>query len=635
MEEEAVLIEQATQNFDLFLNREVRNLVTYTQDSGLHYVSNPQLEKIKVDVKHKQVVIPLEQFLYNDWNEHEVMWHVYYELAHYSKWQSETELYAKRLNSWQKEMNQIVYLLSKKLRGNPNYTNQKLSYYVRNEMKDFLFILDQYLAYLTVLEKCPVYQDSEVMNSINTYLGKSGYEYAKTSLLPAQQEFIRSFMIYEINENYEGEYSFDEALIKQQLLGESLHVIVKRQFKKFIVMDASLDIKDDFIRNIIYPEYKKLWCYEIDHMMTQEEEGEMSEGEYELLDDKQESSEDSVESSQEDQEKIIDDMMQEEIKNQQMYQDSINKNEGFSDFGINAEEMELFHYYENAVSKQRQQMKSFWAKLVGNAKQEQSVKKTMQNKGKLNVNDLVFNYSQFYEAQQLHNYKNLPIFSRYELESSTKKLPQEIEIIFLVDNSGSMDAEKIDAARKAMAMTLLSLEDFDLYLKQNAQKLNQTLSIQTSTWLFGTDFKQIKDNDSHNKKQDRSELIQSITRIDGQYGTTDDGKCLREILNGLERSDINAMKSGRKIKMVFEITDGASSFPGTTKQALEGLLNQYVEVYAFQIGHNSDNDIKVFDTIFNDDVKNMRGVHVGEELERLPMLLMETVSKNLESIFNQ
>ncbi len=37
------------------------------------------------------------------------------------------------------------------------------------------------------------------------------------------------------------------------------------------------------------------------------------------------------------------------------------------------------------------------------------------------------------------------------------------------------------------------------------------------------------------------------------------------------------LKKGKQIKIVFEITDGASSFPGSAKEAVQELLSKNVE----------------------------------------------------------
>nr|WP_242976225.1 hypothetical protein [Clostridium sporogenes] len=56
----------------------------------------------------------------------------------------------------------------------------------------------------------------------------------------------------------------------------------------------------------------------------------------------------------------------------------------------------------------------------------------------------------------------------------------------------------------------------------------------------------------------------------------------REISNKITSIQESELKKGKQIKIVFEITDGASSFPGSAKEAIQELLSKNVEVYAFQ-----------------------------------------------------
>lgn len=112
-------------------------------------------------------------------------------------------------------------------------------------------------------------------------------------------------------------------------------------------------------------------------------------------------------------------------------------------------------------------------KTNGSAKKEVSVEKNRQAKRKLNVNNLIYSYPEFVEAEKKENYKNLKIFDKNFLESQDKLLPEHIKISFLVDNSDSMDKGKIEATRKTLAVTLLSLNDFNECLQIQAQKTNQ------------------------------------------------------------------------------------------------------------------------------------------------------------------
>ena len=126
------------------------------------------------------------------------------------------------------------------------------------------------------------------------------------------------------------------------------------------------------------------------------------------------------------------------------------------------------------------------------SKKRAKCRKNRQAKGKLNVNDLIYSYPDFIEAEQKGNYKELKIFDKNFLEAQNNLLPNKIEISFLVDNSGSMDKEKIEATRKTLAVTLLSLNDFNEYLQIQAQKTNQRIELLTETRFFGHNCYKVK-----------------------------------------------------------------------------------------------------------------------------------------------
>ena len=265
-----------------------------------------------------------------------------------------------------------------------------------------------------------------------------------------------------------------------------------------------------------------------------------------------------------------------------------------------------------------------------------NVKKTEEQKGKLHVDSLIKHYPDFVEAEKKGNYKDLPIFSRYLLEPKAKVLPEKIEISFLIDNSGSMNESKIEAARKAVAVTLLSLEDFNDYLEKNTEKLNQKVEVLSETWFFGSKYNNLKKFQyKNNKNREKSDIIKSITKIDGSYGATDDASCLREIADNITSYEESRLKRGQDIKILFEITDGASSFPGLAKNAVEDLMEKNVKVFAFQIGKNSDKNEELFNYVWNENFKEKHGIIIGEDVEKLPQELLNSIGNNLENIFTK
>lgn len=344
---------------------------------------------------------------------------------------------------------------------------------------------------------------------------------------------------------------------------------------------------------------------------------------------KQESKE-KLESSRKDAEENLEEILDQETTNASTYKDSNSTN--FKTFGISKEEIELFNYYVNKTKAQREEMKDFWRKLIGSAKKEINVEKNRQAKGKLNVNDLVNSYPEFIEAEQKGNYRNLKVFDKNYLEAKNNLLPEKIEVSFLVDNSGSMDTEKIEATRKTLTATLLSISDFNHYLQIQSQKIIQKIELLTETWFFGHDFYKVKEFED-TKDLEKSKIISTITKIDGDAGITDDASCLKEIYNNISPEQKIRIKNKKEYKIIFEITDGASTFPGATKDIVKKLIETDVEIFAIQIGQISKIDTKTFNYIWNDNFKYPHGLILADNIEKLTDELLNIVKRNLESIF--
>lgn len=246
-------------------------------------------------------------------------------------------------------------------------------------------------------------------------------------------------------------------------------------------------------------------------------------------------------------------------------------NKDLESYGISKKDIELFNFYLDKTKKQRKEMGDFWRKLIGSAKKEVNVKRNRQARGKLNVNDLIYNYPDFVEAEQKGNYKDFKIFDKNFLESQNKLLPEKIEISFLIDNSGYMNKEKIEATRKTLAATLLSIKDFNNYLQAEAKKTNQKIEVLTETWFFGKNHYKIKDF-KDKKDLEKSKIIYSLVKVDASDGTTDDAACLRELYRDIDDENKRRIKSKKEYKIIFEITDGASTFPGSTKNIVKDII---------------------------------------------------------------
>ncbi|RRF89911.1 MAG: hypothetical protein DUD31_11110 [Coriobacteriaceae bacterium] len=121
----------------------------------------------------------------------------------------------------------------------------------------------------------------------------------------------------------------------------------------------------------------------------------------------------------------------------------------------------------------------------------------------------------------------------------------------------------------------------------------------------------------------------SIARLQGADGSTNDGACLEEIVSATGQKEVQELLSGREVHLVFEVTDGASSFPGAAKKAVDELEKKGIEIHAIEIGRADDKEAQtVFSYIFED-----RGVYLGEQVDRLPEELMKQVRQGVSKAF--
>ncbi|NFP90215.1 vWA domain-containing protein [Clostridium sporogenes] len=642
--DEQTLIEESKKHCQEFLQKEQRSLATFTGDSSLMYIPDSELQRFILDSSKGILYLPLESFLDRKLDDNQIMWHIYYELALYPDWKKQTKKYLNRKKDWQKEIDHMTsYIMARikkeGLEDDLAYQPKVISNYVRKEIFDLLHLLDKQTSFLRVFQMCPIYRDKENFEKIVLYMKKIGKTIESISQMPRHRAFANSFFIIEL---YKIEPKIQECAenpFHRKIFNQPFFDFIHYQLVKQINRDQGIIERDPFIRSFIFPTFQQLWKQEIDEMMLYkskgQKEGQVKGSENPFEQSKADEVPDSLESTQEEVERILEEMLDQEEQISTTIENAMQGMVDLEAYGISQSDQELFQFYSNKMKLEREQMRQFWKKLIGDAKKEVSVKKDGQVKGKLDVDSFINFYPDFVEAEKKGNYKNLPIFNRYLLETQADILPEIIEISFVIDNSGSMNASKIEAARKALAVTLLSIDDFNRYLKNNAEQLNQKVEVLSETWFFGSKYYNVKEfNDKNVKGKEKSDIIRSIVKLDATDGATDDASCLREISNRITSIQERELKKGKQIKIIFEITDGASSFPGSAKDAIQELLSKNVEVYAFQIGKNSETNEKIFNFVWNEGYKQLQGVMIGEQVEKLPKELLKAVGKNMQSIFN-
>ena len=79
---------------------------------------------------------------------------------------------------------------------------------------------------------------------------------------------------------------------------------------------------------------------------------------------------DSLESTQEEERKILEEMLEQQDQISISVQNIIQGNMDLKSYGISQADQQLFQFYSNKMKSEREQMRQFWKKLIGDAKKK-------------------------------------------------------------------------------------------------------------------------------------------------------------------------------------------------------------------------------------------------------------------------
>ncbi|HAC61602.1 MAG TPA: hypothetical protein DCF66_05525, partial [Lachnospiraceae bacterium] len=602
--------------------------------------------------KEQKVLVPLLFFQQIHADEDKLLWHLYQELALYPDWQRHPETYLSREESFRYETEELAGYFLKRVKAaglteDPAYQPQVVCVWISSGIIDLLEDVDRWAASLIVQEKAPVYRSEEEKKRIGEMLfwegaflpeDESGVDTASAGphrflgKMLLETEFFGDMHVEGAPSSTEADKTADDGASEDQLhkilwapvMGQPRFQFLREQLLETYRRRGGIQERDALVRTFLLPEFLRLWKCDIDHMKLERTKEEQS-AEQKDRQSRRKASRKPFQSRQ-----YVRRMLQQmEDEKKEEWQQAQRAQEGtdLAVFGVTAQDRQLFRHYEEKVRPQREEMKRFWRRLIGEASREVSVLVEGVPKGALDVPELIRQWPAFTEAQQKQNYRELSVFDTWELRKEIRVLPEVLDISFVIDNSGSMRSGKLQPAREALAIVLLSLQDFKRYLEASAARMHQPVKVRTETWLFGTDCRRVLSFDDMGRKAE-ADTILSVTRLLGDNGTTDDGKCLQQILDSLTRTEEMELQSGKRTHLIFEVTDGASSFPGAAKKAAEELQKKHVEIQAIEIGLKNDEQARnVFEYIFGE-----HGTFLGNDTARLPSALMDAVKRQMVTV---
>lgn len=225
------------------------------------------------------------------------------------------------------------------------------------------------------------------------------------------------------------------------------------------------------------------------------------------------------------------------------------------------------------------------------------------------------------------------IFKKITQKEVLIRKPELIRVRLVGDMSSSMDTEKRHTLQQCFVLLLSSLREFNTYLNLTRSQTKSKLEANTEAWIFGDSAKRVKRLRSESGYDDEQvETIKIFEKLQNTIGNTYDNKALEAILKSLTPEDREKIGQEKIMEMVFEITDGGSSAPTATRQAVNKLTESGVITRAFQIGDVDEDEKKTFNEVWNKNREEKLGEIIGKKIENLLPAVTELLKKYLGSV---
>jgi hypothetical protein len=603
----------------------------FSGDGRLRYVCDGKAKTFELHPRALTVTVPIAFFMEFPFSEDRFLFHVYETLALYPDWRANPDAYLGRYDECLPEAQELTQALLRRVRelgleGDRAYQPDVVLPNMQAAVADFMDGCDRWAAMLAVRMRSPRYQDASVAASIGEMLLWEDSFPRELHPAEAHQDLVPSLLQAE----WYGLESLEEprivSVLRGPALGEERYAFVRERLCRQIEDRQEIKERDALIRTFLLPAWLELFEDDLarrEFSATVEEEGAGKPGS-----SRPRRRHHGPQMTEAQKEAMLKDLKAERQERRQAAQELVDGMPRLEKFGVTADDQALFAHYEAKVWPACQRMRRVWHELVGEAAQEVSVKVEGTLTGKLDTHAVIAAWPALVEAERSQNYRNLALFDSYELQRRYSELPRRLRVSFVVDNSGSMRSGKLEPAREALAVVLLSLEDFAQYLSACAALAHERIEVESEVWLFGTHHVRVLSFGDTGTRR-RANTVLSVARVAGTDGSTNDGACLAQISEDISVAEKRELESGREIRLVFEVTDGASSFPGAAKKAVEELEKKGAEVHAIEIGIAADEEARsVFDYVFG-----RRGVFLGEHTDRLPEELLAQLRQGVTRAF--
>ena len=665
--------DESLRKVNSFINRNGRLLNVFSRDASLKFVPSKNAETFSFDASNYSINVPTKWFENDDYTENELLFANYHERAHFIDMRKNPKAYIDNYSQMEQDAAKLSISYCKKHPGS-DFESLKGCYY--KELHTLYNCLDDIYVNKLVEQRVPFFQTKDGSNATVAIYEKSGFANADFRGQPPHTQFVFSLLRDAMLSKEKGKSIVDDDVEKElnsKIIGRDIRQTVHEKLEPTngILVDPSDRYK--LIRSGIQPIFIRLLEEYLDDnngsLPKSNQDNSQTNGEQEPADNSQTNGEqesagntDSIDSDNNSTrdtensdsaaekyqrsifgeganddikkqvlEKFAEDDEVEKMSNEERIQ--YEKNKAIKKFddkhGITEDERRIDTETKKKIEKPRNEMRSFWRRLVGKSVRYHRELVSGQRKGRINIDSVIDNYANMENASRQGEMRGLEIYDRYEMKREVVDQPEEIEITLLVDCSGSMSGEREEYARQAAALLMYSVKDFNDEIEASRRETHSNLRAFTQVIKFGSIYNEVKKFDKKKSILDMdADIIKSLAKIDSNSGSTDDATPLEAINNSITLDEINRIKNKKLKKIIFEITDGVSDDSAKTSQSINALAEKGITMVGFQIGNMSESER----ALFNDSWKNGNGIYLGEDVSSLPKELIEKLADSLNDI---
>lgn len=639
-----------------FIRRHGSMLSLFAKDSSLRFVPSENADTFAFYPKEFKVEVPLSWFANEKYTENELDFANHHEIAHFIDMRKNPQAFIDGFENMGQEAERLAndYLAS-----HPNSASfDAVKNFFYREIHSLYNCLDDIYVNNVVFARNPFFDRGDGREAVRSLYEKIGFSEADLTEQPLHRQFIYALLRDEMLGDTHGESIVDprvEAVFRKKKLGVSLRSLIDSKLKPRGGILKDPGERYQIIRTLILPEYLDLLTVALDEQQKKIQNTESEQGDdfnpFHEEDDSRASTDilDHGENSEQTTKDVLrsfkeaDDVSQMSPDERAEYQRKKGMREFDQEHGITNEQRRINEQIKLEIDDARRKMRGFWRRLIGKSIEYRQTLIKRQRRGRFSIESFIRDYPEIIESERNGNLRSLEIYERNGVERRIVDQPESIEITLLVDCSGSMDDSKVRAARKAAALLMYSIKDFNGELEAKRRETRSKLKVDTEVIVFGSDYEETKSFDRANDRDTNdAEIIKTISIIDGNRDRTDNESPLGSILSKLTTEMKSRIKKKKLKKIVFEITDGmpddyrrvnnASSCK--TAERLSQLAGEGVIVIGFQIGNVNDREREAFEWIWNGQGENpnKKGIFIGSDISKLPDSLMSSLSDQLNDI---